>query len=85
MLIKQSTINIIAAIAFFTVSLLLGGSVYFLNSDIHEEQSAVARQAKFKQLGINLANASDYLTNEARNFAVTGEMKHLKNYWDEID
>jgi hypothetical protein len=56
MIIKQSTINIIAAIAFFTVSLLLGGSVYFLNSDIHEEQSAVARQAKFKQLGINFAS-----------------------------
>ena len=85
MIIKQSTINIIAAIAFFTVSLLLGGSVYFLNTAIQDEENAVARQAKFKQLGIDLANASDYLTNEARNFAVTGEMKHLKNYWDEIE
>ena len=85
MIIKQSTINIIAAIAFFTVSLLLGGSVHFINTAIHEQEYAVARQAKFKQLGIDLADASDYLTNEARNFAVTGEMKHLKNYWDEIE
>ncbi|MEK8020890.1 MAG: hypothetical protein VSS75_028805, partial [Candidatus Parabeggiatoa sp.] len=85
MIIKQSTINMIAGVAFLTVSLLLGGSVYFLNSAIHQEQNAVARQAKFKQLGIDLADASDYLTDEARNFAVTGEMKHIKNYWDEIE
>ncbi len=85
MIIKQSTINMIAAMAFFTVSLLLGGSVYFLNNAIHEQENAIARQAQFKQLGIDLADASDYLTDEARKFAVTGDMKHLKNYWNEIE
>jgi methyl-accepting chemotaxis protein len=85
MIIKQSTINMIAAMAFFTVSFVLGGSVYFLNNAIHEQENAIARQAQFKQLGIDLADASDYLTDEARKFAVTGDMKHLKNYWDEIE
>ncbi len=85
MIIKQSTINMIAAMAFFTVSLVLGGSVYFLNNAIHEQKNAIARQAQFKQLGIDLADASDYLTDEARKFAVTGDMKHLKNYWNEIE
>jgi len=75
----------IAAMAFFTVSLVLGGSVYFLNNAIHEQKNAIARQAQFKQLGIDLADASDYLTDEARKFAVTGDMKHLKNYWNEIE
>jgi methyl-accepting chemotaxis protein len=85
MTIKQSTINIIAGIAFLVMALLLGGSVYYLDRAIQEEQNAVARQAEFKQLGIDLADASDYLTDEARKFAVTSDIKHLKNYWQEIE
>ena len=54
MIIKQSTINMIAGIAFLTVSLLLGGSVYFLNNAIHEQENAIARQAQFKQLLVYL-------------------------------
>ena len=29
--------------------------------------------------------ASDYLTNEMRNFAITGEMEHLNNYFEEVN
>jgi methyl-accepting chemotaxis protein len=85
MIIKQSTVNFIAGVAFFTVSLLLGSSVYLLNIAIQEEERNIARQAEFKQLGIDLADASDYLTDQARKFAVTGNIKHLKNYWNEIE
>jgi len=38
-----------------------------------------------KQLGIDLADASDYLTDEAREFAVTSDLKPLQNYWREIE
>jgi len=85
MIIKQSTINTIAGIASFLMALLLGGSVYFAGLAIQEHNKAVARQAEFKQLGIDLADASDYLTDEARKFAVTGNIKHLQNYWKEIE
>jgi methyl-accepting chemotaxis protein len=85
MTITQSTINIIAGIAFVIMAVLLGSTVYYLEAAIHEEQQAIARQAQFKQLGIDLADASDYLTDEARKFAVTGDLKHLKNYWHEIE
>ena len=85
MIIKQSTINIVVSIAFLIMALLLGGSVYYLNQAILEEEKAVAAQAEFKQLGIDLADASDYLTDVARKFAVTGDIKHLQNYWREIE
>ena len=48
------------------------------------ERKAVERQAEFKQLGIDLANASDYLTNEARRYAIFGEKIHYDNYWREV-
>ncbi len=85
MTIKQSTINIIAVMAFLLIALLLGSSVYFAGIAIQEEHQAVAHQSEFKQLGIDLADASDYLTDEARKFAVTGQLKHLQNYWHEIE
>ena len=85
MIIKQSTINIIAVMAFLLIALLLGSCVYFALLAIQEEHQAVARQSEFKQLGIDLAKASDSLTDEARKFAVTSDMEHLQNYWNEID
>ncbi len=85
MVIKQSTINIVVSIAFLIMALLLVGGVYYLNQAILEEEQAIAEQTEFKQLGINLADASDYLTDETRKFAVTGNIKYLQNYWREIE
>jgi methyl-accepting chemotaxis protein len=85
MIIKQSTINTITIMAFLLIVLLLGSSVYFVNFAIQQEHQAVARQSELKQLAIDLAAASDYLTDEARQFAVTGHLEHLQNYWHEID
>jgi methyl-accepting chemotaxis protein len=85
MILKQSTITLAAAAAFFGVAALLGGGVYYANAAIRDEQTAVARQAEFKQQGLTLAAASDYLTDEARKFSVTADDQHLKNYWDEIN
>jgi methyl-accepting chemotaxis protein len=48
------------------------------------ERTALKRQAEFKQLGFDLANASDYLTNEARRYSIAGEKEHLDNYWREV-
>lgn len=56
-----------------------------MNSSIKAEQNAEKRRTEFKQLGINLADASDYLTDEARKFAVTNNIKHLNRYWEEIN
>ena len=85
MIIKQSTINNISIIALLVIALLLGSNVYFLNRAITKEEDAVTKRAEFKQLGLELAQASNYLTEQARQFAVTGEIEHLQNYWQEIE
>lgn len=40
-------------------------------------------QLKYGTLAKELKDCSDYLTNEVRSFAATGEMDHFENYWDE--
>lgn len=61
------------------------GTVFKLNQASDLEREAVNRQAQFKQLGIDLANASDYLTNEVRAYVQFGEKKHYDNYWHEVN
>jgi signal transduction histidine kinase/CheY-like chemotaxis protein/HPt (histidine-containing phosphotransfer) domain-containing protein len=83
--VRQSTISGIILAIFFFIAVMLGWSILYMNSSIKAEQNAEKRRTEFKQLGINLANASDYLTDEARKFAVTREIKHLQRYWEEIN
>ncbi len=70
---------------FFSMAALLGISVYYLKQANTEYHEAIARQIEFKQLELNLSDASDYLTAEARKFAVTNDIKHLHRYWQEIN
>lgn len=70
----------------FIVLILLNGiSVYSLQKSVSQERATVKRQTEFKQLGIDLANASDYLTNEARAFVQFGDKVHYDNYWKEVN
>lgn len=84
-IIKQSTISALMLGIFFFVAILLGSSILFMSSSIKDEQTAEKRRTEFKQLGINLANASDYLTDEARKYAVTRDEIHMNKYWKEIN
>jgi len=83
--IKQSNISGIVLVIFCLIVVMLGWSILYMNSSIKAEQNAEKRRTEFKQLGINLADASDYLTDEARKFAVTNNIKHLNRYWEEIN
>ncbi|HEX9062106.1 MAG TPA: hypothetical protein VF941_18165, partial [Clostridia bacterium] len=64
MVIKQSTISAFMMGVFFFIAILLGGSILYMSSSIKDEQTAEKRRIEFKQLGISLADASDYLTDE---------------------
>lgn len=46
-------------------------------------QEAYQNQIKYKTLAMELKECSDYLTNEVRAFASTGQMQHFENYWRE--
>lgn len=83
--VKQSTISRIILAIFFLIAVMLGWSILYMNSSIKAEQNAEKRRTEFKKLGIDLADASDYLTDEARKYAVTRQISHLKKYWEEIN
>ncbi|HEU4655959.1 MAG TPA: methyl-accepting chemotaxis protein [Capillimicrobium sp.] len=74
-----------AAVVGVAIAVVLVGSVLLAKRSVGHEQDAVARQAQLKQLGLDLAGASDFLTDEARAYAVTGDRAHLDAYWQEID
>jgi len=84
-MIKQSTLSAIILAIFFFIAVMLIWSILYMNSCIRAEQNAERRRTEFKQLGIDLADASDYLTDEARKFAVTRKIVHLERYWEEIN
>jgi methyl-accepting chemotaxis protein len=67
------------------VALALAMAVFLVNSAAGEQQRAAERQAELKQLGLDLAGASDFLTDQARLYSVTGDTAYLDAYWQEID
>lgn len=70
--------------AMIGLSVLAAGSLFITSRLIDDYRQAVTRQMELRQLGLDLANASDYLTSEARRYAVFGERAHLDNYWREV-
>jgi methyl-accepting chemotaxis protein len=66
------------------VAAVLAVAIYFSYTESHAVASAYVRQAEFKQLGADLARASDYLTDEVRKYAQFGERVHYDNYWREV-
>lgn len=66
------------------VALILLSSALYINECINEEEKANQNKNTYRQLGVDIQNASDYLTSEVRLFAVTHEISHLYNYWNEI-
>ncbi|MFD0693957.1 methyl-accepting chemotaxis protein [Paenibacillus sp. GCM10027628] len=82
---KISMILKVMCVIFLLLSVLNGISVYLLQKDIKQERLSLQRQSEFKQLGIDLANASDYLTNQARRYVQFGEKEYFNNYWKEVN
>ncbi|SDE32424.1 Sensor histidine kinase RcsC [Sporomusa acidovorans DSM 3132] len=84
-MIKQSTISTLTMGIFFFIAVLLACSIEYMHVSIKDEQVAEQRRTEFKQLGIDLAKASDYLTEEARKYSVTRDAVHMYRYWEEIN
>lgn len=82
---RITTISKLCCAAMISLSGVIAGALWFASADIRAERTDLARQMEFHQLGIDLADASDYLTNEARRYAVFGDRAHLDNYWREVN
>jgi len=80
-----ASITRVAYGAAITLMLATGASLWLADHNLEAERAALARQAEFRQLGYDLSNASDYLTNEARRYSIFGEKQHLDNYWREVN
>ncbi len=74
----------VSYVAAISLSAMTGISLLLADASLDAERQATRRQAEFKQLGIDLANASDYLTNEARRYTIFGQKVHYDNYWREV-
>lgn len=83
--LKQSTLNILlnGILIAFSVALIVFSIVIKVSFD--NVKVMEARKTEFKQLGIDLANASDYLTNEARAYVQFGDKVYYDNYWREVN
>ena len=60
------------------------GAMWMAQAQLRAERQAIERQIEQKQLGIDLADASDRLTNEARRYSIAGDRRHLDAYWREV-
>ncbi len=85
MKIKFSTLLSAVAGAVLVISLFVGGGVAFMNSAVQKQETSYLEREELKQLGLTLAAASDYLTDQCRQFVVSTDMQHLQNYWKEIE
>lgn len=84
-ILSQKSLNQLMIGIFIIITLMLMTSIYVMNININAEQNAEQHRMIFKNLGITLANTSDYLTDEARKYATTQNDIHMENYWREIE
>lgn len=77
-------ISAIFMILFIVITLTIFISNRYMNTCLKKEKNAQQNRIELHNLGEELADASDYLTDEARKFAVTGEINHFYNYWYEV-
>lgn len=83
-LFDSKLISAVSILLFIAVIFTLFVSNRYVNKCLQQEKTAQQNRMELHNLGEELADASDYLTDEARKFSMTGEIEHLYNYWHEV-
>lgn len=83
--VKQSTLNFILGGSSIILSVILVILSIQVISSFEKMKVAEQRKLEFRQLGFDLSNASDYLTNEVRAYVQFGDKVHYDNYWKEVN
>lgn len=81
----QAVLSRFMVASFLLITVLLAFSSVYMKKNIDAEKAAEERRIMFQEMGVSLAEASDYLTAEARKYAVTRDRVHMENYWKEIE
>jgi len=84
-MLRLSLLNALAGLLFFTASLLLWGGVYFHKQALSEYRRALESQREYAELTEQLVSVSEYLSDQARKFAITQTRQYMTNYWQEIE
>ena len=83
--LKQSTANLVLCITNISFFIVLAVCIAIISGSFNDLVKAEERKAEFKELGIALANGSDYLTDEVRRYVQFGDKVHFDNYWREVN
>ncbi|WP_066246099.1 GAF domain-containing protein [Beggiatoa leptomitoformis] len=84
MTIKLSTLNLSTLLLLGMMTVLLTGSVIYMQQTLQEKDDILEEQARIRQLGIDFINAMEYLTDEARKFVMTYDERHIQRYAEEV-
>jgi hypothetical protein len=85
MIEKQNKIDVSMFLISSVLVLFTGVSYFLVSTDITKERCSNNKEAELQSLSFELSNASNYLTEEVRKFAITLAPVHLRNYWTEIN
>lgn len=69
----------------FIILFLLSITLFKMNDFFNKERTYKYDEFELYKLGIQLENASDYLTEQARNYVQTGDISFFDNYQNEVN
>lgn len=75
----------IGGLIFLSMALSVAWSIYSLNGAIKEGGRLTHEEAEVRRLVGELAAASDYLTDQMRRYAISGDVVFKDNYWREVN
>lgn len=67
------------------ISLLLVKATYQASNGYERVNKATENYITWEQSASRIKDATDYLTEQARSFVMTGEKKYIENYFDEVN
>lgn len=81
---NSKIISAVSILLFILVIVFIFISNRYMDICIEHEMTSQQNRTELRSLGERLADASDYLTDEARRFSVTGEIEYFYNYWHDV-
>ena len=78
-------VNILMAIITVTISIMLLISTFMADKSYRELYDNMLRYIESQKIASEMQIASDYLTEQVRCFAVTGEIQFVENYFEEVN
>ena len=83
--IPLGRLNYFMAVVIVVLSLLLIRATYRTSDGYERVNSATENYITWEQSASSIRDATDYLTEQARSFVMTGEKRYIENYFNEVN